>query len=60
MNIYMYLLILSKGNAGRIGQKRIKIATNKEWGGRVRWRGQNKSKPSLKSSLKTSLHIFSF
>lgn len=52
MNIYMYLLILSKGNAGRIGQKRIKIATNKKWGGRVGWRGQNKGK--------TSLQIFSF
>lgn len=28
MNVYMYFLILSKGNAGRTGQKLIKMIAN--------------------------------
>lgn len=41
MNIHMHLLIISKGNTGKTGQKRIKMAANKELCGGLGWRAQN-------------------
>lgn len=41
MNIHMHLLIISKGNTGKTGQKLIKMAANKELCGGLGWRAQN-------------------